>query len=93
MSFAQALPGLLAERGMSLRSLAVAIGVSPSHLSRGVRGAAEKSLRSELVSAAADALGLPPEHFPEVREAAVIDAVRRDAELRDRVFRGLRDIG
>lgn len=33
-------------------------------------------------------LGLPADYFPEVREAAVIAAVRSDANLRDAIYFG-----
>lgn len=30
--------------------------------------------------------GLPADYFPEVREAAVIDAIRRSPQLRDSIY-------
>jgi transcriptional regulator with XRE-family HTH domain len=74
---------------MSLRALAAAIGVSPSHLSRGARGAADKTLRPQLIDAAAGVLDVPPSYFAEVREHAVIEAVKQDGALRDRIFQEL----
>lgn len=84
---AGALPSLLAERGLSLRALAVRIGVDHAHLSRAVRGANGKTIGGDLARRIALALDLPADHFPEYREAVVLERVREDAALRDRLYR------
>src|SRR4051812_23591390 len=75
--FAQALPDLLRERGLSLRKLAKEVGVTDAHLSRVVRGVNYKSASGDLAGRVALALGLPRDFFPEFREAAVVERVRR----------------
>lgn len=85
-SFAQEVPRLLREKGMSIRALARATGVTDAHLSRVIRGVNYKSASGELAGRAAEALGLPSDYFPEYREALVIDLVRRDARMRDELF-------
>ena len=84
-------PTLLAERGWTQRQLAEAIGVDPAHLSRVIRRLAGRRPSADLVERAASVLGLPRDYFPEYREQRVIDAVRRDPVLRDRLYRGLPD--
>lgn len=86
LPFEQELPALLAARGLSLRAIAAAAGVSPSHLSRALRGADRKSASAKLIEAVAAALGLPSDHFPETREAYVVERIRNDPVLRDRLF-------
>jgi hypothetical protein len=39
-----------------------------------------------LIAKAAAALALQPDYFPDVREAAVIAAIKADDDLRDRVY-------
>ena len=85
-SFADELPQLLAARGLSLRALAEAAEVSPSHISRVLRGADYKSPGPRLVRAVSAALGLPEDYFPEVREAEVIARVKSDGALRDEIY-------
>jgi transcriptional regulator with XRE-family HTH domain len=84
--FAQELPALLAERGLSQRKLAQLIDLNPSHLSRVLRGADKTRPSEDLIVRVAHALGLPPGYFPEVREAAVIKRLREDSELRDKLY-------
>jgi transcriptional regulator with XRE-family HTH domain len=80
----KALPTLLAERGMSLRALARRMAISPSHLSRVVRG--EKSATHELIRRITRALDLPAGYFVESREQAILEGIRRDGQLRDRLY-------
>jgi len=87
------LPDLLAQRDLSLRALARAIGISQSYLSRILgtqdsEGARPASTR--LAYAIAEELGLPDDYFAECREARVRDAVVADPKLRDRVYDSLR---
>ena len=84
--FVQELPRLLKEQGLSTRKLAEAIGVNPSHLSRVLRGVDYKTPSLSLISRSAEALGLEPDYFPDVREEAVISAIRADPGLRDRLY-------
>jgi transcriptional regulator with XRE-family HTH domain len=84
---AEELPSLLAERDLSLRGLAERIGVTHSHLSRATRGANGKTVGGDLAGRIAIALGLPADYFPEYREAVVIERLRCDPTLRDRLYR------
>lgn len=86
---ADELPRLLEERGITLRSLARAIGVDHGHLSRIMRHQRGKTAGPELARRVAEAFDLPPDFFPEYREAIVVQRVRRDADLRDELYRRL----
>jgi transcriptional regulator with XRE-family HTH domain len=88
--FTADLPRLLRERGISLRALARQIGISDSHLSRVVRKADYKTASPELTSKVAAALGLPPDYFPEFREAYVLERIRSDAKLRNELYARLK---
>ena len=85
-SFADELPSLLTERGLSQRKLAQMIDLNPSHLSRVLRGADRSRPSAVLISRIAKALDLPAGYFPELREAAVIERLRSDPELRDGLY-------
>jgi transcriptional regulator with XRE-family HTH domain len=89
--FGEALPGLLLERGLSLRELSRRLGMDATYLSRVRRG--QKRLPVDLPKRVAVALGLPEGYFPETREAAILDAVRRDPELRERIYRTVSQAG
>ncbi len=89
-SFREELPRILEQRRLSLRALAVQVGVSQSHLSRIIRNAPAKAPTGELAGRIALALGLPEDYFPEFREAAIADAIRGDPLFRERVYRLLR---
>ena len=84
--FIEELPRLAKEREISLRKLAQAVDVNPSHLSRVLRRANHKTPSAELVRRVAVALGLPPDYFPEFRSAAVQEEVRRNPRLRDELY-------
>lgn len=84
--FVQELPHLLKEQSLSVQSFALAIGVSQSHLSRVLRQVDYKTPSLSLITKASEALGLPPDYFPDVREAAVISAIKTDSDLRDRLY-------
>jgi transcriptional regulator with XRE-family HTH domain len=88
--FTEELPRLLAERGMSLRALARQVEVSDSHLSKAIRGVGYKRVSGQLASKVAAALGLPEGYFVESREAEVVQRIRDDPELRDRLYKKLR---
>jgi transcriptional regulator with XRE-family HTH domain len=83
--FAEELPRLLRERRTTLRALAREIGgVDHSYLSRMINGKTRVNpLHAQRI---ARHLGLPADYFPEVREAAIIDAVRENAQLRELIY-------
>jgi transcriptional regulator with XRE-family HTH domain len=85
-AFAEALPPLLMERKLSLRGLAQAVGgVDHAYLSRMLRGDAPVHVgHAERI---ARYLELPPDFFPEIREAQVFGPVRADPKLRDKIHR------
>jgi plasmid maintenance system antidote protein VapI len=79
-----ALLAVLAERGMSLRALAKRIRINPSHLSRVIRG--EKAATPELIKRITRTLELPAGYFIEDREQRILERIRRDGKLRDRIY-------
>jgi transcriptional regulator with XRE-family HTH domain len=85
-SFVEELPRLLTEHNMSLSALARELRVSPSHLSRAARSAKFKRFSPELIRRVGAVFGLPPGYFPEEREAFVIERIRADPGLRDRLY-------
>jgi transcriptional regulator with XRE-family HTH domain len=83
--FPEELPRLLKQRGMSLRALAWEVGAfDHGYLSRMIHRKAAVNVRH--AEAIADHLGLRPDYFPEVREAAVLAAVRAQPKLRDAIY-------
>ena len=84
--FAEELPRLLAERGLSQRKLAQLIDLNPSHLSRVLRGADRTRPSTDLMRRIARALDLPAGYFPELREADVIGRLKTDPALRDELY-------
>jgi len=88
--FAEELPDLLTERGLSQRKLAQLVDLNPSHLSRVLRGADRTRPSIDLISRVARALDLPTGYFEELREAAVIERVKADSKLRDRLYKELK---
>jgi transcriptional regulator with XRE-family HTH domain len=82
----EALPDLLEERGLSLRSLARKAQVNASHLSRVLRGADAKRATPHLARRIARALELPDDYFPEVREASVVQRIQADPAWRDKLY-------
>jgi transcriptional regulator with XRE-family HTH domain len=84
--FTEEVPRLLKERGMSTRALAATIGISDSHLSRVLRRADYKTPSPDLTRRVSLALGLPPDYFPEYREAYVVEQIRSDAKLRNDLY-------
>jgi len=83
-------PRLLQERGWSIRELARRAEVTDAHLSRVLRRVNYKTPSGELARRVAVALELSNDYFPEYREAFVIEAVRRNARLREDLYRKLR---
>ena len=88
----EALPGLLEKHGRSLRSLATDVGVNQSYLSRIIRadGPAARRATPAIARRIAAALDLPEDYFPEAREGYVVDRLREDGALRDRLYDRLR---
>ena len=84
--FAEELPLLLGERQLSLRALATKLDLDHSFLSRAVRAVDGKVLTLDLVRRIAAELSVSADHFAEVREALVVEKVRSDGELRDRLY-------
>ena len=89
--FREELPRLLAEREMSQRELARRIGVNQSYLTFVLKGARTPSRR--LLEGASKVLELPLEYFREYRETIVIERVRADPDVVDRLYRLVRRIG
>jgi transcriptional regulator with XRE-family HTH domain len=83
-SYRDELPRLLAERGISYRKFAQAIGVTQSYLSRTLN--AERTPSTRIIEAAAVQLGLPKDYFPEYREHVAVEALKRDGVLRDSIY-------
>lgn len=82
----EALPPLLAARGISLRAVAAKAGTTDPHLSRVLRGVDYKTASGDLAGRIALALRLPQDYFPEYREALVVSKIKNDNRLRDRLY-------
>jgi transcriptional regulator with XRE-family HTH domain len=80
------LPALMQARALSINRLAQLVGVSQSHLSRAVRRADRKSVSGELAERIAIAMELPADWFPETRLERVLQRVRSDPVLCDRLY-------
>jgi transcriptional regulator with XRE-family HTH domain len=87
--FSRSVRDLLEERDWTQRDLARAAGVDPAYISRALRRGRREPVSPELAARVALALGLPDDYFPECRERQVIEAVRSDPALRDRLHRRL----
>jgi transcriptional regulator with XRE-family HTH domain len=87
--FADVVIRLLQERGMSIRALAREAGVTASHLSRVLARSDYKTPSVDLMRRVGAVLDVPPETFPEYRQGVLIQRVREDPELRDRLFQEL----
>ncbi len=84
--FNEELAVLLGERRLSQRKLAQLVDLNPAHLSRVIRSADRARPSINLINRISQALELPNGYFPEQREAAVIDMIRRDPALRDQLY-------
>ena len=73
-------------RALSINRLAQLVGVSQSHLSRAVRSADRKSVSGDLAERIAIAMDLPADWFPETRRERVVERVRSDSVLCDRLY-------
>jgi plasmid maintenance system antidote protein VapI len=79
---------LLDARGMKVIELADITGASRGHLSRVIRRDG-KRVSGDLAGRIAVALGLPQDFFVEYREAVVLEAIRKDGRLRERLYKSL----
>lgn len=83
--FSEELPRILIERGVTMRALAKELGgLDHAYLSRMIRGRVPVNVHH--ARRIARQLKLPEDYFAEVREAAVVDAVRRRPRLRDEIY-------
>lgn len=67
-----------------MRALARELGVHHAHLSRIASGKAHPTLG--LILRSCELLGVGYLELPEMREALIIDRIRRDPKMRDRLF-------
>jgi len=85
--FGEEVRDLLTKRRMSVRALAEEIDFSAPFVQRVVQGTKPPTTR--LVAAVCHALDLPEGYFAEAREASVVERVRNDPRLRDRLYDSL----
>ena len=84
--FRNAVGDLLHERGWTQRDLAGAVGVDPAHVCRLLKRGSRLRATPELLARIARALQVEPEFFTEYREWCVLEAVRQNPSLRERLF-------
>jgi transcriptional regulator with XRE-family HTH domain len=87
--FRDAVADLMEHRGWSQRDLSAAVGVDPAHVSRLLRWGSRLRVTPRLLARVARALDVRPEYFPEYREWRVVEAVRTDPSLRERLYAGV----
>jgi transcriptional regulator with XRE-family HTH domain len=80
---------LFQEKGWTQKHVAVTAGIDPSFFSKALRGEGYKKLSADWIATISEMAGLPRDFYPEVREDAVVEAVRTDPDLRDRLFEEL----
>ena len=85
--FEQEVPLLIANRGVSVRTLAGLVDVDPTFLSRAIRGEKGKVASVSLISKVARALDLPEDYFVELRVARVVKAMEAHPRLREEFYR------
>jgi plasmid maintenance system antidote protein VapI len=85
-SFRDAVEELLCERGWSQRELAATVGVDPAHISRLLKRGSCLRATPQLMARVARALEVEPAFFAEYREWCVLEEVRRNPSLRERLF-------
>jgi transcriptional regulator with XRE-family HTH domain len=74
---------------MSRRELARRVGVSPSYLSFVLQPPKSRTARvpsRKLIGKTSRALGLPADYFREEREARVVEKMRADPKLLERIY-------
>lgn len=84
--FRDAVGELMLERGWSQRELAAAVGVDPAHISRLLKRNSRLNATPQLIARVARAFGVDPGYFAEYREWCVLEAVRRNPSLRERLY-------
>ena len=87
--FREAVLDLLDQRDWSRRELSAAVGVDPAHISRLLRYGSRLRATPDLLERIARALGVEPEYFAEHREWLVVQAVRANPSLRERLYAGV----
>src|SRR5215203_1334483 len=85
-AFRDAVGELMLERGWSQRELAAVVGVDPAHVSRLLKRGSALRATPQLMVRFARAFDVDPEFFVEYREWCVLEAVRRNPTLRERLF-------
>jgi transcriptional regulator with XRE-family HTH domain len=84
-SFSTELPKILSARGLTLRALAREVGgLDHAYLSRMLSGKSHVNVQH--VQRVSKFLGFADDYFPEVREARVVDAIKRNSRLRDEIY-------
>jgi plasmid maintenance system antidote protein VapI len=85
-AFRDAVGELMDERGWCQRDLSAAVGVDPAHISRLLKSGSRLRATPQLMMRVARAFEVDPEYFVEYREWCVLEAVRRNPSLRERLF-------
>jgi plasmid maintenance system antidote protein VapI len=85
-SFRDAVAELMDEREWSQRDLSAVVGVDPAHISRLLKRGSRLRATPQLMVRVARAFEVEPEHFVEFREWCVLEAVRRNPPLRERLY-------
>jgi hypothetical protein len=81
---------LFEERDWTQKHVALTVGIDPSFFSKALREEGYKKLGADWIAEISEMAGLPRDYYPEVREDAVLGAIRSDPKLRDRLFDDLR---
>jgi transcriptional regulator with XRE-family HTH domain len=85
-AFRDAVADLLDEREWSQRDLSAVVGVDPAHVSRLLKRGSRLRATPQLIARVARALEVEPEFFVEYREWCVLEAVRGNPSLRERLY-------
>jgi transcriptional regulator with XRE-family HTH domain len=85
-AFRDAVADLLEERGWSQRDLSAIVGVDPAHICRLLKRGSRLRATPELIARVARAFEVDPEFFVEYREWCVVEAMRRNPTLRERLY-------
>jgi transcriptional regulator with XRE-family HTH domain len=89
-AFGPTIQRLMGETGVTYRSLAEKTGLSAGYLNHLVHG--NRPVPSDdVISELAQALGVEPEHFREVRVRRIAERLESMPELIDRLYRRLGD--
>jgi transcriptional regulator with XRE-family HTH domain len=76
----------LEERGWSQRDLSAIVGVDPAHISRLLKRGSRLRATPQLMTRVARAFEVDPEFFAEYREWCVVEAMRHNPSLRERLY-------